>query len=93
MSVLFFIKVLNNFLCIALRALELSAGKVNPSLSISFLKVKKNLGEVFFWEAISLWWVVVPSSKIDINLPWTNEKLHCKVEPNMNMYYATITYI
>ena len=40
--------------------------------------VSKNENKSFFLGAVSLWRVVVPFLKIVINLPRTNEKLHCK---------------
>ena len=39
------------------------------------------LGWYFFLVLISLGRVVIPYPKIVINLPWINEKIHCKGKP------------
>ena len=50
-------------------------GVIEPTLLM-----KKSYGDYFFHWVISLGRVVLPSPKIVINLPRTNEKVHCKGE-------------
>ena len=67
-----------------LGALERGGSQPSPTFNFSFKNIFFFFGwgvDIFFLGAIDLGRVVVPCTKIVINLPWTYKKLHCKGNP------------